>query len=282
MRKIFYVNLMILALAFAVPLMAQNNDSLIIINSAVPPGDSGYVNINLHNTEFSVAGFALRVVLQDSIHTSFISAARGTGTMNFEYFNVRSSQGTCKIVSLANMPGGSDPSPLPIGVNQIARLQVRVSSQAPFGSFDSLSFMSDTLPPHRDNSISDSTGYNNIVPLLRGGRLSFTFPSGVDDEPSEILPEEYSLSQNYPNPFNAETNIKFILAEGKESISLSVYNILGREIRKFEWTNISAGEHSVTWDGRDSFGESVSSGIYFYRLNSPEFAGKALKMTLLK
>ena len=280
MRRVLYIMLIFMMVSIA-PVMAQTADSLLLSDAVIPINGSGYVNVSLLNTQFSVAGFAVRIVLQDSTYTSFLSAARGTNTANFEYFNVRISAGTCKIVSLANMPGGNNTPPMPMGLNQIVRLQVYVDSLAPLGAVDSLVFMNDTIPPDRDNSISDSTGYNNSVPFMRGSRVQFTYPNSVD-EPSDLLPERFTLHQNYPNPFNAETSIKFDLAENENNVVLSIYNLLGHEVQRFEWPHISPGEHTVIWDGRNSYNEPVSSGVYFYRLNLSEFTGPAQKMTLLK
>jgi hypothetical protein len=102
--------------------------------------------------------------------------------------------------------------------------------------------------------------------------------TAVGDEVS--LPETYQLSQNYPNPFNPTTIIKFQLP--KESfVSLKVYDITGKEIKTLLNGNISAGYHSVSWNATDNDGRKVSSGIYFYRITTPEFSS-VKKMMLLK
>jgi hypothetical protein len=94
------------------------------------------------------------------------------------------------------------------------------------------------------------------------------------------LPESFTLYQNYPNPFNPETVIKFDLP-GASRVELAVYNILGEKVKILADGVFAAGEHELTWDGRDSDGRSVSSGIYFYRLVTPE-ASLSKKMMLLK
>jgi len=74
-----------------------------------------------------------------------------------------------------------------------------------------------------------------------------------------------SLAQNFPNPFNPSTNIKFSLPR-TENVQLSVYDVKGRMVRTLVNGSEEAGEHTVMWDGKDSGGNSVSSGTYFYRL----------------
>jgi len=80
-------------------------------------------------------------------------------------------------------------------------------------------------------------------------------------------PGNYALYQNYPNPFNPETSISFDLPNNT-SVRLRVYDILGREVAALLDGNFSSGHHAVNWNGRDVRGQPVSSGIYFYRLDT--------------
>ena len=86
--------------------------------------------------------------------------------------------------------------------------------------------------------------------------------------------------QNYPNPFNPETTIFFYLSENSD-IELDIYNIKGQKIKSLLSDQISAGEHSIVWDGRDDSGKSVSSGIYFYKMKTGNYE-KTKRMVLLK
>ena len=79
------------------------------------------------------------------------------------------------------------------------------------------------------------------------------------------LPESFSLSQNYPNPFNPTTNIRYGLPFAS-TVSLTVYDLQGRLLRKLVGGTEVAGWHEVKWDGKNSIGREVSSGIYLYRL----------------
>ena len=103
----------------------------------------------------------------------------------------------------------------------------------------------------------------------------------VDVEENTIIPlaNNFNLN-NYPNPFNPETTISYhLLADSK--VSLSIYNIKGQKVKTLVNEVLPAGEHSVIWNGRDSNGNRVSSGIYFYKLNAGDFQ-KVRKMLLLK
>jgi hypothetical protein len=100
--------------------------------------------------------------------------------------------------------------------------------------------------------------------------------SELSAEPSEnLLPSEYVLHQNYPNPFNPLTEIVYKMPKAG-SVSLHVFDVLGREVATLENGHVGAGLHRVTFDG-----SYLPSGIYFYRLRVVDFTA-AKKMVLLK
>jgi hypothetical protein len=94
-----------------------------------------------------------------------------------------------------------------------------------------------------------------------------------------VLPTDYALEQNYPNPFNAGTVIPFALKDASDW-TLTVYNVMGQVVRTFAGHN-EAGRISVNWDGSDQSGTSVSSGVYFYRVQTANW-NATKKMTLVK
>jgi hypothetical protein len=104
--------------------------------------------------------------------------------------------------------------------------------------------------------------------------------TGLGEDRTELLPSAIDLSQNSPNPFNPATSITFALP-ALSQVDLSVFNILGQEIKTLANGEFAAGVHSVVWDGTDQSGHAAATGIYFYRLTAGE---KTLikKMILLK
>ncbi|MBN2830262.1 MAG: T9SS type A sorting domain-containing protein [Candidatus Cloacimonetes bacterium] len=89
-----------------------------------------------------------------------------------------------------------------------------------------------------------------------------------------------ALNGNYPNPFNPETNIAFSLKE-RSNVKIDIFNILGKKIDTIVNETLPAGKHTVVWKGQDSRGNSVSSGIYFYRMTSGNY-NSTHKMILMK
>ncbi|NQT65884.1 MAG: T9SS type A sorting domain-containing protein [FCB group bacterium] len=88
----------------------------------------------------------------------------------------------------------------------------------------------------------------------------------VPFEDVPITPDTYGLHQNYPNPFNPSTSISFALAEDS-NVELIIYNIKGRKIRSIFNEYIYADQvNTAVWNGKDTDGKEVASGVYFYRL----------------
>ncbi len=102
------------------------------------------------------------------------------------------------------------------------------------------------------------------------------------DEPITVItPEKYSLSQNYPNPFIPNTTIEYTIPINRR-VSVKIYNISGQLVRTLVNNEfMDAGKHKVMWNGKNSNGVAVSTGMYIYSL---EWAGmkKVKSMTLLK
>jgi hypothetical protein len=96
------------------------------------------------------------------------------------------------------------------------------------------------------------------------------------EDGSTPLPEKFELVQNYPNPFNPSTNIEFRLAK-TTTVTLKIYNLLGEEIQTLiSKETMSAGTHKFSFRA-----DGLPSGIYVYKLETPEFT-QVRKMTLLR
>ena len=102
----------------------------------------------------------------------------------------------------------------------------------------------------------------------------------TDVKENSQQPLSYNLLQNYPNPFNPTTTITYEIARA-EKTKLVIYDILGREVTTLVNQDQMPGIYKVVWDGMNNFGQSVSSGIYFYRLQTSDFTN-VKKMILLK
>ena len=93
-------------------------------------------------------------------------------------------------------------------------------------------------------------------------------------------PLRNTIGQNYPNPFNAHTIVSFNLADPAE-VELTIFNIFGQKVAILADGFYQAGSHEIIWDGRNTNGNPVSSGVYYYRLKIGENS-ETRRMTLLK
>jgi len=80
------------------------------------------------------------------------------------------------------------------------------------------------------------------------------------------LPEEFRV-RAYPNPFNPQTRIVFDLPRNGH-VLIEIYNLQGIRIATLSDSVYSAGSHLVVWDGKNSSGQALASGLYFYRITS--------------
>jgi len=96
----------------------------------------------------------------------------------------------------------------------------------------------------------------------------------------DVLPREFDLSPNFPNPFNPSTSFSVALPKAGH-LTVEIYNLLGQRVLKLFDGTAQAGYLDLTWDGRDSHGRTVGSGVYFYKVEAQDFQ-KVRKMVLLK
>lgn len=109
----------------------------------------------------------------------------------------------------------------------------------------------------------------------------FDISLDVDDNPSDkSLPASFALDDPYPNPFNPSSNIEFALPKSSH-VTLEVFNVLGQKVATLIDQRLNAGRHRAEWGGTDAQGNTVSSGVYLYRLTAGEFVATK-KMVLLK
>lgn len=119
---------------------------------------------------------------------------------------------------------------------------------------------------------------NQFITVTESG----SFAKGSGNSHSEISAHKanFVLHENYPNPFNPTTTIRYALP-AESRVVLAIFNSAGQQVRTLVNTLQSAGEKTVQWDGTNSQGKRVSSGIYLYKLEAGNFI-RTRKMILMK
>ncbi|MEW6413544.1 MAG: FG-GAP-like repeat-containing protein [Candidatus Zixiibacteriota bacterium] len=119
--------------------------------------------------------------------------------------------------------------------------------------------------------------YSNEITIM----LNTTVVTDVTEEDKVAeVPSSFGLRQNYPNPFNSSTNIQFDLSQ-RAFVEMTIYNIAGQVVRYLVTEEMSAGVHTVEWNGSSDAGVPVATGIYLCHLKAGDFVSMK-KMALLK
>ena len=123
-----------------------------------------------------------------------------------------------------------------------------------------------------------STEYTYMATDAANARVSASFSLEVQ---VQARPTVFELANNYPNPFNPATAIQYALPQAAD-VELTVYNVAGQVVRTLVAEHQNAGRYVVEWDATNDSGHSLSSGMYFYRLQAGGEFRETKKMLLLK
>ncbi len=136
------------------------------------------------------------------------------------------------------------------------------------------------LPTTKFNGIVFGLGTGNTTTALKLTNVQVTLGkplviTGIEQNGDGLIPTRYELSQNYPNPFNPSTTINFALPKSG-SVTLKVYDILGRLVTTLISSDMKAGYHNINFNATN-----LASGVYFYELKAGDFVS-VKKLMLLK
>jgi hypothetical protein len=129
----------------------------------------------------------------------------------------------------------------------------------------------------RDIQVGKTYWYK-IEAVSAGGKSEFLGP--ISAQGAVPVPDRFALSQNYPNPFNPATAAGYELPEDSK-VLIRIYTMLGKQVKTLVEKPEQAGRYSVSWDGTDSQGLLVPSGIYFMQMQAGNFSS-VRKMTLIR
>ncbi len=132
----------------------------------------------------------------------------------------------------------------------------------------------------RQFNVVGNFGYHCTPHPFMTGTITVEQATDVGSRDNPVLPSTFQLRQNYPNPFNASTVISYVMPVAGE-VTVTIYNMLGQLVKRFEQGKQNPGEHVIIWDGTNTAGNAVSTGIYFYKLEAGVL-NQVCKMTFIK
>ncbi|MFA5833066.1 MAG: T9SS type A sorting domain-containing protein [Bacteroidota bacterium] len=126
-------------------------------------------------------------------------------------------------------------------------------------------------------------GSLQIFPIETISKITFDIPTSVDDRTQKLITnvlQTFALLPNYPNPFNPTTTITYTIPQSNV-VAVRIYDVTGRLITTLYDAYQESGEHRIIWNGRNSAGQLVSSGMYISEIR---FEGSVItrKMMMLK
>jgi len=147
-----------------------------------------------------------------------------------------------------------------------------------YESFYFLALFEETVNWGADAFPDDIGGATALFSFGAGGTQR-SIPVAIDEN-YDVVPTEFAMISNYPNPFNPSTTIRFNLTDAS-NVSLDVYNMLGQKVASLYNGAGHTGANEVTWNGMNDYNQSVDSGVYVYRLSTPNGVASG-KMIMLK
>ena len=142
---------------------------------------------------------------------------------------------------------------------------------------------------YTDNAVINGTEYTYYITALyeapdgeseASNSITAIPEKDTSDSEANIISLKTELAGNYPNPFNPETTIEFTLSNSGH-VRMDIFNIRGSLVRTLVNNEMNQGVQSVVWNGKDSKGQQVGSGIYFYQMKTSEYSS-IKRMVLMK
>ena len=176
---------------------------------------------------------------------------------------------TCVVAGLAVVFGAVDETPAPAdpcyGIAEGSRGSHKTPYPCEWQDHEPVEYWQDHY--FHDPETSDDSGTPSCTYLY--STCGPSTATAIEAE-TTATPTAFALGANYPNPFNPATTLPVSVATDAGDVDVTIYNVLGQPMRTVWNGPLAAGEHRLTWDGRDAQGQPVAAGVYLVRLHQGE------------
>jgi hypothetical protein len=270
MRNLLVTSILVL---FLVPaLMAAESDKFVTAKAApVSTEDVLVVPVDVTNSQDLVA-LDIPLSFSEGAYLEKVTFTDRVKTFEVKIGNIDNDKRTV-VIGLISMVTGDRPD-LEVGSGPVAELHFKLDPGIENVEINPI----ETEFPHHSLTYyyNDwSTGrpvVKSVQPEVEAGQVFYSNPTAV--------PSKFALYQNSPNPFNPTTRIAYDMPAAGD-VRISVFNVLGQNVKDLVNGYNEAGSYEVIWDGKDNSGSSVASGVYFYRIDTEQYK-ETKKMLLLK
>jgi hypothetical protein len=178
------------------------------------------------------------------------------------------------VIGLISMVTGERPD-LAIGTGAVAELHFKLEPGVNSVEINPIEMQSPnhSLTYYWNDYSNGRPEVRSVNPEVEAGQVFYS-------NPEMAIPTKFALHQNSPNPFNPTTRVAFDMPAAGD-VEITVFNVLGQRVTDLVNGYREAGSYDVIWDGKDDAGQSVASGVYFYRIKTDQF-NDTKKMLLLK
>ncbi len=213
------------------------------------------------------------MIVFDDTYASVDSIVASRGSLHYGYYPTHISGDTIYVHGWADEEDCVPPDPCYPG-DPLYVIHFTIDTSAPIGYSIPLVYI-ETDPIWNHWIGCDLTTTDSFT-----GTDGFIYIEEITGEDLTPLPQASRLSQNYPNPFNPSTVIRYEIARTQD-VRISVYDANGNLVRTLYQGRREPGRYETAWDGRNAAGSAAASGIYFYRIESPDLV-QAKKMILIR
>ena len=169
---------------------------------------------------------------------------------------------------------------LPVNVSLGDNLEILSNEPGNYHAKLNFVFMDDDDYGGAAGQSGNSGTLTNSALMYAAIDLEFQGPNNTSSDDVTVTPVLDLLSQNYPNPFNPTTTIAYNMIE-EGNVSIEVFNIKGQKVTTLINEHMTVGDHTLVWDGTDNNNQTVSSGMYFYKMKASNYTSTK-KMILMK